>query len=511
MLRLNSVDYDSSMKKALFRISLCVVAVIIGYGGCWFYAAHKFQRSLITEVGDYLQYDSISYTGFPFKIGLKVKNPICTEGKISTIGDWEVGTTLFGDTAWLAVSGKTTLQKEGVAVSGKVHVQVLNWSNYFKVFTSFKEGSLGYEPDWFSSISPGGFNVHFENLALFLKGNTEPLYMVDSFSFGFAPVSEKNPYTKNACFNSDLKGLRTDEEQLSMLRHQKNEFFPWRLAIDNFALKSYFRLLDAKENIRVLLELERCHLAHRTLSSELIGNIGVNVNGSTSSVSLALNLSGEAFKPSEKDLFTMRQEIAEASLQQAKSNSLAVFSFFNNHPDAANELLLHLSPSGPFAHQIDLDVEASLEKNVLSSTTCHLKRFHTTVPGNEIDMKGYFSFPEMQQTPFLELHISNPDMVSQYWIETYQQIRKLVMIMQPEYADEVPPVNQRFVGKVRQFIDSLSLEKDRSKWHFIIRGNRLSELSFVPYDQNTFLQKAEVFISELSNEFPSVSQQKPVD
>jgi len=505
------------MKTAFLRASLCIVIVTMGYVGCWFYAVKKLHRSLITESGDHFQYDSITYVGFPFKVGINIKNPVYIEGnqtKISTTGEWEAGITTFGDKAWFAISGKTTYREKDSIIdksvlSGQIHLQILSSSSSFKALVSFKEIFLGHQPDWSSIMSLGGFNIHVENLAFFLKENTEPLYEIDLFSCDLIPMSEKTSYKASACLNSNLRGLRTNEEQLSMLRLQQNShgIFPWRLEIDNFALQSHFRVSDEKGNIRSLLELKKCHLSNPTFTSELGGNIALNQNGPISSLSLSLNLAGEIIKPSEKKLLLIRQDMAQIGLEQDSPNSSAFSRFFSDHPDEANDFLSKMSYFGPFAHQIELDMEMWQEGSVTQSIKCDLKRFHTTIPGNEIDIKGYFALPESQQTPFLELQISNSDMMWQNLLETYQQIRKLIITMHPEEAHKFPSVNPQVAGKIRHFLDFLSLEKDPSKWHFIIRGKNLNELSVVPYDQNTFFKKVDKFTTELLGEFPSFPKQ----
>ena len=489
----------------------------MGYVGCWFYAAKKLQGSLITESGDHLQYDSITYVGFPFKVGISVKNPVYIEGnqrKISTIGEWEAGTTTLGDKAWFTISGKTTYREKDSIIdnsilSGQIHLQIVSSSSSFKALASFKDIFLGHQPGWSSIMSLGGFNIHVENLAFFLKENTEPLYEIDLFSCDLIPMSEKTSYKASACLNSNLRGLRTNEEQLSILRLQQNShgIFPWRIEIANFALQSHFRTSDEKGNIWSLLELKKCHLSNSTFTSELGGNIALNKNGPFSSLSLSLNLAGEIIKPSEIESLSMRRNMTEVSLEQDISNSSTFSRFFSDHPDEANDFLSNMSYFGPFAHQIELDMEMWQEGSVPQSIKCDLKRLHTRITGNEIDIKGYFALPESQQTPFLELQISNSDMMWQNLLETYQQIRKLTIAMHPEEVHKFPSVNPQVVEKIRHFLDSLSLEKDPSKWHFIIRGKNLNELSVVPYDQNTFFKKVDTFAKELFGEFPSFPNQ----
>lgn len=140
------------MKKTFFTLIILFLVLTGAYTGYWWYQTQELKKFVLTLIKEEearnenqlkISYDSIHRKGFPFSVGIGLKNPqviwlnndslvLQAPSEISLQGMMTIGNSIFSDRVWTKVNGEIHFFPQGKAGSGNVQEE-----NYWIVSGNF--------------------------------------------------------------------------------------------------------------------------------------------------------------------------------------------------------------------------------------------------------------------------------------------------------------------------------------------------------------------------------------
>jgi hypothetical protein len=511
------------MKKFKWIAGIVVLVVMGGYTGFWFYSAGCLKEIVMDKCRDFpLEHKGVTCKGFPFALEVEIIDPAISskiaersDGKVSTDGNWTIGTTILGSRGWFQIAGKTAIEvsdtkRVNFILSGKLRAECSQPIKSLK-FSKHFENIL-------TNRSIGNFMFSAENLSIAAGEDIPPFFLADSWICSFDNILAASPYTFGRFVKIDWCGVEVQAKNLGpllALSSLPKQDIWWLDLEDNSGkgdLSLHARILASvkgEDEFAIDLDVKKFDFKNALDSHKTTGQFVLNGDPSTGfdgivcchSASQYGSRSRHDVEPTYRALAQYYQKIGFFAKHPNWGN------LFTNHWDQVAQLIPEYAPGCTSETHIDLSYQIPKKTaDRPANWSCDLKNFSLKMPPYEFAMQGYKGLEKSRKTDFLDIQLSNHEQAIQDLAQGYNRLQSVVISTQTLSAMEMPPVNGNAVKCITRFLESLSSpSKDQpDNLRIVIQWKDPQDVRIGPFNLQTFNPAFGQFIVDFSQElFPA--------